>query len=41
MFESKFFTIMAVISLLLLAGVVAFQYGELDKYGVVEELLNK
>lgn len=41
MFENKYFTVAAVISVLLLVAVVSFQYVELQKYGVVEELLNK
>ncbi|MGN0849909.1 MAG: hypothetical protein ACI4OV_09490 [Victivallaceae bacterium] len=41
MFENKYFTVAAVVSVLLLVAVVSFQYMELQKYGVVEALLNK
>lgn len=39
MFENKYFAVSAVISFILLAGVVAFQYFELDRYGVIDQLL--
>ena len=40
MFENKFFTVMMVISFVLLVVVVAFQYMELDKLGTLQELLD-
>jgi len=40
MFDNKFYTVMLVISFVLLAVVVAFQYMEMDKLGVVAELMD-
>lgn len=41
MFENKLFTASAVVSLVLLAAIVFFQYTELDRYGIIDQLLNK
>ncbi|MEA4861672.1 MAG: hypothetical protein AB7F40_11795 [Victivallaceae bacterium] len=39
MFDNKFYTVMLVISFVLLAVVVAFQYMEMDKFGIINELI--
>ncbi len=41
MFENKLFTVSAVVSFVLLAAIVAFQYMEMDRYGLIDQLLNK
>ncbi len=39
MFDNKFYTVMLAISLVLLVVVVAFQYMEMDKFGIINELI--
>ncbi len=39
MFESKYFSIAAVVSFVLLVAIVFFQYSELDRYGIIDQLM--
>lgn len=41
MWKSKFFTVMIVLTFLVVAATVALQYLEMKDYGLVTELLNK
>lgn len=41
MFESKFFTVMIVLTLLAVLAIIGFQYAEMDSYGIISQLTAK
>ena len=41
MFESKFFTVMIVLTLLAVLAIIGFQYAEMDSYGIISHLTAK